>query len=339
MATVVARIPPLLGRSGTPPPHLTINKSVRGTPAAVPNKHIPICSPGPRPVRGLETPPDSPPRKNAFVETTSLTYPPDAYPVVEDDPKVYSIDARGLSEALDHLSTQPLPDPKLMFPWLHGLHAENHLQLAFFVARCRSLRKIPKCFRGITVVKAGGDLSSSKLKGAISPEELLVSSSCAEEDASFIDIDPREGFSVRNFQIQPCKIATLSDIVVYGDERTSRDQVLSLARRISAAQRSFKEVWEFSGVQMQTFNTFVVSGECPLLSSLESVYLIPRQDSFDRFQSNHPDLVAIDANGNVTGNVVDFCKRSPSRHVMTYLPLESLLGAIGNVHNVKNIGD
>lgn len=263
MATVLARPSPLPGRNTPPPGHLSLNTSQRGTPTAVPNKHIPHCSPGPRPgPRQLDTPPASPSPSTQLLETTtSLLYPPSQFEAASDDPPVYKLEADKLVQALDHLATQPLPSPKQVFPWLHGLHAENQLQLAFFIARKKSLRRTPKCLRGITIVKAGGDLSHSKLKGSVAPEELLRCQRVgADESGDFLDIDPREGFSVRNFQIQACKMATLSDIVVYGDNKTPRAEVKKLAKRLSKAQLEWQRRMEGPECSERPFNTFVISG-------------------------------------------------------------------------------
>lgn len=166
-----------------------------------------------------------------------------------------------MARALDQVATQPLPDPKLVFPWLHGLHAENQIQLAFFVARRKALRRVPKCIRGITIVKAGGDLSSSKLKGAISPAEVLLAETGCNDSGEFLECDPKDGFSVRNFQIQACKMATVSDIIVYGDQQTSKDDVSLLAKRIARAQKACREKHAVSGYDIGLFNTFVVSGK------------------------------------------------------------------------------
>lgn len=179
---------------------------------------------------------------------------------------MYSIGAKKLSQALDHLATQPLPSPKQVFPWLHGLHAENQLQLAFFIARKKALRKTPRCIRGITIVKAGGDLTHSRIKGAIAPEELLKPVQAAKnknvEDPEFLESDPKEGFSVRNFQIQACKMGTVSDIVVYGDNQTPREEVVRLAKRLSKAQTSWQKKTEGAFSSGRLFNTFILSGEC-----------------------------------------------------------------------------
>lgn len=157
---------------------------------------------------------------------------------------------------------------------MHGLHSENQLQLAFFIARKKSLRRTPKCLRGVAIVKAGGDLSHSKIKGAIAPEEILkplqaVKNRSGDEHA-FLDVDPRDGFSVRNFQIQACKMATVSDIVVYGDDRTSRQEVEELARRISRAQCAWQKRAEgLLHSAGRLFNTFVLSGKSYVVSTAQ----------------------------------------------------------------------
>ncbi|KAK3202928.1 hypothetical protein GRF29_154g1219990 [Pseudopithomyces chartarum] len=281
MAAVVARAPPMPARSSTPPPHLTLNTSTRGTPVAVPNKHIPVCSPGPVPDRGLVTPPASPPTRDSIIETSSVTFPPTKNCCeYSDDPPIFTMTAETLAEALEHMATQPLPDPDQVFPWLHGLHADNQIQLAFFTNRRKSGRKVPRCLRGLTIVKTGGNLASSKLKGAIAPDEILASG-----DSSFIECDPKDGFSVRNFQIQACKMATVSDIVVYGDLRTSPSDTVALAKRISKAQRQ-SEIR--NGLPRCSFNTFMLS------------------DTFTHVQEKFSRLVAIDSRGSMTGNVADF---------------------------------
>lgn len=262
-ATVLARPIDSL-RTTTPPPQLSLNTTQRGTPSPIPNKHLPFCSPGPRPAsRTLDTPPASPPSPTQLIETSSLTYPPHGFDKVFNDPPIYSITANKLSQAMNHLASQPLPPTKQVFPWLHGLHAENQLQLAFFIARKKSLRRTPKCIRGITVVKAGGDLNHSRINGAIAPEELLKPLSVGQrrEEPEFQEADPKEGFSVRNFQIQACKMATVSDIIVYGDAKTPREEVVRLAKRIARAQTAWQKKTEGTNCASRLFNTFVLQGE------------------------------------------------------------------------------
>jgi dual specificity MAP kinase phosphatase len=169
---------------------------------------------------------------------------------------VYTITADRMAEALEHLATQPLPNPEQVFPWMHGLHSENQIQLAFFSSRRRSARKVPRCIRSITVVKTGGNLSASKLKGAITPDELLESTS--SNTPKFNECDPRDGFSVRNFQIQACKLATVSDIIVYGDHKTNPEETIALAQKISKAQRQYEVR---NGFPRCLFNTFMLSGK------------------------------------------------------------------------------
>lgn len=107
------------------------------------------------------------------------------------------------------------------------------------------------------MVKAGGDLTKSRLKGAIASTELL--SSAGVREPVFYDVDPKDGFSVRNFHIQVAKMAMVSDIVIYGDESTSKEGVHSLAKRISRAQIAYHEKCDTSGLDSADYSTFVVS--------------------------------------------------------------------------------
>ncbi|KAL2109640.1 hypothetical protein VUR80DRAFT_2171 [Thermomyces stellatus] len=194
---------------------------------------------------------------------------------------LYTIDPADLASALDYSSHQPLPDATHVFPWLHGIHSQNHMQQAFFTARNRAIRKAPHCLRGITVVKADGDISVSRLKGAIPSHEFIQPG----PDPEFIDIDPREGFSVRNFHIQAAKHAMTSDIIVYGEDATD---VMRLGWDIAEAQRRWRESHETAEEPVPEYNTFVCT--CP----------------FREFEENFADIVAIDSCGNNTGKVIDF---------------------------------
>ena len=254
--------PALTTADARPTSQLSINTSTTGTPRAIPHKHIPYCAPGPRPA-SRDSPPASPDHTTA--ETNSLTYPPNPADQISRDPPVYAISAERLSHALDHLAAQPLPAAGQVFPWLHGLHPDNALQLAFFVggggggggSRKKALRRrsTPKCLRALAIVKAGGDLSHSRLRGALAPEEVL-----AGTRDEFQDPDPREGFSVRNFHIQAAKWATVSDVVVYCDGKTPRGEAERLARRVSRAQAAWLRRQE-GAVVGRPFNTFLLKGE------------------------------------------------------------------------------
>ncbi|GAB1736551.1 hypothetical protein NU219Hw_g8180t1 [Hortaea werneckii] len=289
------RIPVPHQPASTTSSQLSINTSQAGTPKAVPHKHIPYCSPGPRPAsHQLDTPPASPPSSTHLVETTSLLYPPSGFEKITNEPPIYSISAEKLSQAIDHLVTQPLPAAEQVFPWLHGLNPENQLQLAFFTARKKSLRRTPKCIRGLTIVKAGGDLSHSRLKGAIAPDEILYplkpgrDRKSGDEAADFLDVDPKDGFSVRNFHIQTCKMATVSDLVVYRDYQTPQAEAERLARRLARAQAAWQRKTDGSAFGGRMFNTFIVSDE---YLQIEAVY---------------PELVALDSEGCIANAAVDF---------------------------------
>ena len=288
MATVVVQQPPAIRQSTTPPPlgaTLTLNRP--STP--VPNKHLPYCPPGPVPSQSQITPPNSPPLKNVAPKPTSLLHPPTAYQKLCNNPPIYGLNAKELAAALENYSSQPLPNPSSVFPWLHGLHPENHIQLAFFVARKKSLRRIPKCLRGITVIKAGGDLSRSRIKGAIAPDEILNLSD--GNGRGFVDCDPREGFSVRNFHIQAAKMALVSDIVIYRDEDTDPRIIQSVAERTASVQRRWRKELENMGQCPETFNTFVLTA------------------AFEDLEHDHPELVAIDSHGKYSEDTLDFLQQ------------------------------
>lgn len=267
MATVTIQ-PPLIRHSSAPQQHpstLTLDASKFKT-APVPNKHLPYCSPGPalNSVHGAPaTPPASPPASHSSLAASSLLDPmKEKFPTISEVPPVYSICASSLAAALDNLAKQVLPDPRQVFPWLHGLHPDNQVQLAFFIARRKASRATPDCLRSITIIKAGGDPRRSILKGSLSPDEVL--SSEAGKTSTFLENEPKMGFSVRNFHIQAAKMARVSDIVIYGNDGATDPGVQSLAKRISQAQQD----WAGQNVTRQRdtpkFYTFVVSSKLGL---------------------------------------------------------------------------
>ena len=101
----------------------------------------------------------------------------------------------------------------------------------------------------------------------------------------FREVDPREGFSVRNFQIQTAKSAMVSDVVVYGDDGA---EVQKLAKDVAIAQKSWRETHEEKGHELPLFNTFACTS------------------SFSVFERNYPDIVCTDSRANMTGKVMDF---------------------------------
>ncbi|KAK3683955.1 hypothetical protein B0T22DRAFT_266888 [Podospora appendiculata] len=260
----------------------TISPQPPPRPVPVPNKHIPVCPPGPVPHEEPNTPPPSPGR-DEDQSHRSLLYPPDKYNRIETGPlSLYKLTADDVAAALDHISRQPLPDPSQVFPWFHGLHPSNQIQQTFFIARKRALRKTPCCLRGITIVKADGDLNASRLKGAIAPQEFLQA---GDGSAEFLEVDPREGFSVRNFQIQAAKSAMTSDIIVYGDDEVA---VRKLGWDIVAAQQRWREKHELQRHKVPVYNTFICISP------------------FSQFERDHRKIVALDSEGRPTGNVMEF---------------------------------
>ncbi|KAI5864159.1 hypothetical protein GGS23DRAFT_485261 [Durotheca rogersii] len=258
-------------------------------PAPLPNKHIPVCPTGPAPAHIREpttTPPSPPPPSRHHSDEgrrQSLLHPPDRFERLENGSVgVFKITAADLAGAIDYLSRQPLPDPSHVFPWFHGMHPNNHIQQTFFMSRSNGMKQFPGCLRGITVVKADSDLTVARLKGAVAPHEFLLPGAVGE----FVEADPREGFSVRNFQIQTAKTATTSDVVIYGEDA---GLVRKLGWEVAAAQAKWRRKLE-AARQLATvpqYNTFVCVAP------------------FAEFEERHPEIVAVNARGQLTGAVVD----------------------------------
>ncbi|KAM0277974.1 hypothetical protein ACHAQH_005428 [Verticillium albo-atrum] len=285
MATIALSRPvPPHRPSSTIGPISTISLETINQQASIPNKHIPVCPPGPAPNGEPSTPPPSPPNDldDEDALPSSWLFPPSNFACIESGPlKLYQLGAGDVAAAIDFASRQPLSDTSRVFPWFHGLHPHNHIQQAFFIARRRMLRRTPACVRGLTLVKADSDLSVARLKGAIAPQEFLDTQSTPE----FLDVDPKDGFCVRNFQIQAAKVAGVSDIVVYGEDSAL---VRKVAWDIVAAQRRWRDKHEAQGQPLPTYNTFVCVSP------------------FEAFETNHKEIVAIDSAGKLTGNVLDF---------------------------------
>lgn len=248
----------------------------------VPNKHIPVCPTGPaKSASDLETPPPSPGSSDDYTQH-SLLYPADAFPSIDSDiVSLYEIDAGQVADAVEFSANQSLPPCSMVFPWFHGLHPLNHMQQTFFTGRRRTERKTPVCLRGILLVKADGDLTTSRLKGAVTFDEFMRGGPNPE----FIDPDPREGFSVRNFQIQPGKMALVSDIVVYGEDAMHNQTV---AWDIAMAQHRWRTRNEACDQTIPMYNTFVCTAP------------------FEEFEEQYGHLVSVDSRGCFTGQVLDF---------------------------------
>lgn len=282
MATIALSRPVAPHRPTSLTSTITLDSHPSQCPAPVPNKHIPVCPPGPIPQEEPTTPPPSPIKEEDQL-ARSLLYPPDKYPRVDMGRlSLYKVDADGVAAALDHVARQPLPEPSQVFPWLHGLHPSNAIQQAFFMARKRALRRTPPCLRGITVVKADGDLNVSRLKGAISPDEFLQLGGPVSE---FVEADPKDGFSVRNFQIQAAKSAMTSDIIVYGNDDVA---VRKLGWDIAAAQQRWRDRHDAMRHHLPRYSTFICTSP------------------FVEFEERHPEIVSVNSEGLLTGAVLDF---------------------------------
>lgn len=139
------------------------------------------------------------------------------------------------------------------------------------------------------MIKAGGDLSRSRIRGAVAPDEVF--NLCDDSGKGFLDCDPKDGFSVRNFHIQTIKMAQVSDIVVYGDEKTDHRIIKSVAERAAAVQRQWRKDVEASGQVPESYNTFVLT------------------EPFEDFEAAYPELTAVDSRGRPTGEVLDFLQQ------------------------------
>ncbi|KAK9343335.1 hypothetical protein V1522DRAFT_236349 [Lipomyces starkeyi] len=211
----------------------------------------------------------------------SLLNPAGQYPAISTSPPVRGLRASQLADALSYAAHQPLPHAQHVFPWLHGLHPENELQLTFLDPSLSHVRGCPSTFRNITLVKLGS-LGSCKLRGTVSHKEFLPDVSSGQE--GFLNLDPVRGVGLRNFDIQVAKIATLSDIVVYSKKGQPTDGLLGLAKRISQAQLYHRSITP----GCPEFNTFIVL------------------DPFEVFEQHYPELVAVTANGKCHEHARDF---------------------------------
>ncbi|KAG0642041.1 hypothetical protein HOY80DRAFT_1037876 [Tuber brumale] len=281
----------------TPPPMPTTTPTpalpLPGTaPIPIPNKHMAVSGPGAPNYGNPVTPPASPHSEESHSSEegnrsmASLLSPAESYPLISESPPVHAIDAAGVAASLNYSSRQSLPDIEQLFPWAHGLHPENSMQLAFFYARKKSMRRAPTCYRGICIVKVG-DMSCARLKGAITPEEVLPSNPAT---IGFLVVDPKEGFNVRNFHIQVGKFACLSDIIIYGDNDVDPGEITRIAKRISVAQIDYRAQYQRNSTrEFPIYSTFVV------------------QSPFSMFENYFPEIVTIDSARNLTGKVIDFC--------------------------------
>ncbi|KAK9468564.1 hypothetical protein V1512DRAFT_259787 [Lipomyces arxii] len=231
------------------------------------------------------TPESEEPRQSVHVHLSQSSSPtlsalsPISSLLLCSSPPVYGIRAADLASAMDQMAYSPLPPPHSVFPWLHGLHPDNDLQLAFLDPKKQA--QSPATFRNITLVKLGS-LAACKLKGTVPHKDFLPD--MASNQPGFLNLDPPKGVGLRNFHIQVAKIATLSDIVVYSKKGLPTDRLLGLAQRISQAQIYHRSI----NTNFPVYNTYIVL------------------DPFEVFEQNYPDLVGISSTGKCYDHARDF---------------------------------
>ncbi|KAJ5893556.1 hypothetical protein N7495_005247 [Penicillium taxi] len=291
MTTVIVQQQHSLRHSTPPPtspmaPSLAVNAVPRQSPVS---RHLPVCPAGPSPESSPESSSSpfsyhSSDSQDSAKPSSLLISPDQSTRLTPASSPIFAIDAETLSAALNHQASLPLPDPEQMFPWIHGLHPDNHLQLGFFLGRKRGhrVRRTPKCWRGITLVKLGGDLRKARINGAVGPDEVI-----SIRDRFMVADGLLEGFSVRNFDIQTSKMATLSDIVIYGEDSVQQSELIKLAERFGVAQKAWQNKYDPLH-EHPPYNCFVLTS------------------SFTDFEKKFPHLVAVNSMGETTGQVTDF---------------------------------
>ncbi|CAG8620606.1 13292_t:CDS:2 [Dentiscutata erythropus] len=210
----------------------------------------------------------------------------DAFPLVNEDPPIRALTAS--QYYLIHETYYSTPLPNDLFPWLHGIDGTNPIQNSFFGLRIQEECPVP-IHRGVTVVQAE-EMSRSQLVGSVLPTDILDygDPDDPEDDCSvrgFLKITDSEGINLRNFKIQVAKYATISDIIVYG-ENGLNENVLNIAKRMAWAQQNFRE----ENPNILEYEVFVIIEPFPL------------------FEEEYPELVAIDSQG-IIRNKIEFSER------------------------------
>ena len=86
-------------------------------------------------------------------------------------------------------------------------------------------------------------------------------------------------------------MAQVSDIIVYGDDRTDHRIIRSVAERAAQVQRKLKKDLEAQGQVPEAYSTFVLTSP------------------FEDFERAYPELVAVNSRGKSTGEVLDFLQQ------------------------------
>ncbi|KAI8328732.1 hypothetical protein BC941DRAFT_444458 [Chlamydoabsidia padenii] len=214
---------------------------------------------------------------------------------------IYRISAQQYNDLQAIYVKHPLPPDSLLFPWLHGVNGTNYQECLFFGVR----RMVVPKHRGLVLVHANGSSNQvvserSRLVQSFLPEDILMAvhpSDNEEETWGFRDnttvSSSSGGIHLRNFKIQPYRYASISDIVIYGD------QAETIARRVSQAQH---RIYQERQVHHQRLRQS--SGKRAIVDCNDITYrILIIRDTIDTFEKYFPELVWYNSNGHLMNNV------------------------------------
>jgi dual specificity MAP kinase phosphatase len=215
----------------------------------------------------------------------------DVFPLISDDPPVRALNGLQYYHIHETEYTRRMPDETL-FPWLHGVDVRNHQQNLFFGVDESTAPQ----HRGVTIVQADasaiacGLASSSpqyslssqssttfsspsqapmrrcQLVGAVLPHEILNPKTPDKEIRGFLRVKDQDGINLRNFKSQVVRYATVSDIIVYGENGLD-ESVLEIAKQMAYAQHLIREQRP-NGLE---YETFVIVGELSLFFAVSGL--------------------------------------------------------------------
>ncbi|CAG8738161.1 5879_t:CDS:2, partial [Acaulospora morrowiae] len=178
----------------------------------------------------------------------------DMFPLVCENPPIRALTASQYYLIHEAYYSTPLPN-NILFPWLHGVDGTNLQQNKFFdIHEC----SVPE-HRGVTVVQAEEGTLKCQLVGSVYPSDIL-GQNCTEDGQTvrgFLKVSDGEGINLRNFKIQVAKYATLSDIIVYGEDGGLSENVLEIAKQAAWAQQIFRK----DKPNLMEYEVFVIVGD------------------------------------------------------------------------------
>lgn len=237
---------------------------------------------------------------------------------------VFRISARQYDDMQANYAKHSLPSDSLLFPWLHGVNGSNYQECLFFGVR----RMVVPKHRGLVLIHAT-DIDSdrhnsvssavsgtapsalhSRLVQSFLPQDILTSrhGQNLEEDWVFRDaISTREkpGIHLRNFKIQSWRYASISDIVLYGD------QAEAIAHRVSMAQHHIFEERKLYHQRLQKssgrravmnsnniiYRIFIIEGRGRRTRTRATSNRFLYLDTIETFERCFPGLVWYNSNG------------------------------------------